>query len=201
MRSRATGSGREAPKGATEIAGAAAFIVFRIAQNALKTMRKANFELPAGARYFAFLSEFLVFLTLCADRIAHRRGDDAWRVEFTTALANRVGAVPRRQRGRAAAGGDAPEECKRRFIALVNARSPDYAECGFDDNGPDYTFLRCLGHRVADGDGGARSDLGGAAGDRLRGARGRRDAAAGDGRVCSTPVRAPARSSSIGLGE
>ncbi len=80
------------PKSATEIAGAAAFIVFRIAQNSLKNMRNARFELPPGARYFAFLSEFLVFLTLAADRIAHRRGDPSWRVEFTTALANRVGA-------------------------------------------------------------------------------------------------------------
>ena len=89
-----------APKSATEIAGAAAFIVFRIAQNALKNMRNARFELPAGARYFAFLAEFLVFLTLAADRIAHRRGDDAWRVEFTTALANRVGGFLGRQRVR-----------------------------------------------------------------------------------------------------
>jgi hypothetical protein len=32
-----------------------------------------------------------VFLTLAADRIAHGRGDAAWRVEFTTALANRLG--------------------------------------------------------------------------------------------------------------
>ena len=37
------------PKSATEIAGAAAFIVFRIAQNSLKNMRQARFELPAGA--------------------------------------------------------------------------------------------------------------------------------------------------------
>lgn len=139
----------QAPKGATEIAGAAAFIVFRIAQNALKTMRKANFELPAGARYFAFLSEFLVFLTLCADRIAWRRGDEAWRVEFTTALANRVGQYLADNEADLLETAS-PEECKRRYIALVNARSPDYAECGFDENGPDYAFLRCLGHRVAE---------------------------------------------------
>ncbi len=139
----------QAPKGATEIAGAAAFIVFRIAQNALKTMRKANFDLPAGPRYFAFLSEFLVFLTLCADRIAWRRGDEAWRVEFTTALANRVGQYLADNEAELLQA-ETPEEIKRHYIALVNARSPDYAECGFDDNGPDYTFLRCLGHRVAD---------------------------------------------------
>jgi hypothetical protein len=136
------------PKSATEIAGATAFIAFRIAQNSLRNMRNARFELPAGARYFAFLSEFLVFLTLAADRIAHRRGDEAWRAEFTTALANRVGEFLADNEADLLRL-DAPGECKRRFVALVNARSPDYSECGWSDDGPDYTFIRCLGHKVA----------------------------------------------------
>lgn len=138
-----------APKSATEIAGAAAFIVFRIAQNSLKNMRNARFELPAGARYFAFLAEFLAFLTLAADRIAYRRGDDAWRVLFTTALANRVGGFLADNESELL-GIEPPDEIKRRFVDLVNARSPDYAECGWSDGGPDYSFIRCLGHRVGE---------------------------------------------------
>jgi hypothetical protein len=136
-------------KGATEIAGAAAFIVFRIAQNALKGMRNARFELPPGERYFAFLAEFLVFLILAADRIAYARGDPSWRTEFTTALANRVGAILAENESELLAAEEAAA-IKRRFVALVNLRSPDYAECGFGDAGPDYSFLRCLGHRVAE---------------------------------------------------
>jgi hypothetical protein len=138
-----------APKTATEIAGAAAFIVFRIAQNSLKNMRNARFELPAGARYFAFLAEFLAFLTLAADRIAYRRGDDAWRVLFTTALANRVGGFLADNESELL-GIESPDEIKSRFVDLVNARSPDYAECGWSDGGPDYSFIRCLGHRVGE---------------------------------------------------
>ena len=52
------------PKSPEEIAGAAAFIAWRVAQNALKTMRSAKYELAPGPQYFAFLSEFLTFLTL-----------------------------------------------------------------------------------------------------------------------------------------
>lgn len=139
----------ETPKTATEIAGAAAFIVFRIAQNALKSMRSARYELPPGPAYFAFLAEFLVFLTLCADRIAHRRGDAAWRTEFTTALANRIG-VHLADNESELLGTDTPEAIKRRFVALVNDRADDYADCGWSDDGPDYAFYRCLGHRVAE---------------------------------------------------
>lgn len=135
-------------KSATEIAGAAAFIVFRIAQNALKTMRAAGYGLPAGAPYFAFLAEFLAFLTLCADRIAHARGDEAWRVEFTTAMANRAGEFLAGNQADLL-GGDSPEAYKARFIALVNERSNDYAGFAWTDAGPEYGFYRCFAHCVA----------------------------------------------------
>jgi hypothetical protein len=138
-----------APKSATEIAGAAAFIVFRIAQNSLKNMRNARFELPPGPAYFAFLAEFLAFLILAADRIAHGRGDEAWRVEFTTALANRVGVFLADNEADLL-GAETPEAVKRRFIALVNRRADDYSDCTWNDEGPDYAFVRCLGHRVAE---------------------------------------------------
>ena len=60
----------DAQKSATEIGGASAFIVWRVAQNALKNMRNAGYELPPGAPYFAFLAKFLAFLVAAADRIA-----------------------------------------------------------------------------------------------------------------------------------
>jgi len=139
----------ETPKTATEIAGAAAFIIFRIAQNSLKNMRNARFELPPGPVYFAFLAELLAFLTLCADRIAHRRGDEAWRTEFTTAVANRVGAYLADNEAELLRA-EPSDEIKRRFVALVNLRSADYSDCRWGDDGPDYAFMRCLGHRVAE---------------------------------------------------
>jgi hypothetical protein len=135
-------------KNATDIAGAAAFIVFRIAQNALKNMRNAGYELPPGAPYFAFLAEFLAFLTLGADRVAHARGDQAWRVEFTTAMANKVGEFIAGNEADLL-GADTADGYKRRFVALVNERSGDYAEFHWTDEGPDYGFIRCFGHCVA----------------------------------------------------
>jgi hypothetical protein len=140
----------ERPKTPEEIAGAAAFIVWRIGQNALATMRKAGYELPPGAPYFAFVAEFLIFLVLAADRIAYARGDAAWRVAFTTALANRVGAILADNESELLGAADAAV-IKRQFIDRVNAAAVAYADCAWHDDGPSYDFLRCLGHRVADG--------------------------------------------------
>ena len=69
-------------------------------QNSLKTMRTARFELAPGPAYFAFLAEFLVFLTLGADRIAHapRRRSVAGRVHDGDRQPRR--RHPRRERGR-----------------------------------------------------------------------------------------------------
>lgn len=138
----------DAQKSATEIASAAAFIVWRVAQNALRNMRNAGYDLPPGPSYFAFLAEFLAFLVAAADRIAYGRRDAEWRVEFTTATANRVGET---LAGNEAdlLGADAAES-KRRFIALVNERAADYADYGWTDAGPEYGFVRGFGHFASD---------------------------------------------------
>lgn len=136
------------PKSPEETAGAAAFIAWRIAQNALKTMRAAKYELPPDARYFAFVAEFLAFLTLGADRIAYRRDDHEWRVAFTTAMANRLGEILAENESDLV-GAESASAIKRRFVDVVNACAAECADFTWDDAGPGYGFLRYLGHRVA----------------------------------------------------
>jgi hypothetical protein len=139
----------ERTKTPQEIAGAAAFIVWRVGQNALKTMRAARYELPAGQAYFAFLAELLVFLVLGADRIAWRRGDEPWRVAFTTALANRVGEILAENESDLL-GAAGRSDIKARFVDQVNTAAAECAGFEWNDDGPDYGFLRYVGHRIAD---------------------------------------------------
>jgi hypothetical protein len=138
----------DGPKGADEVAGAAAFIAWRVAQNALKTMRDAGFDLAPGAQYFRFVEEFLAFLVIGADRIAHARGDEIWRVGFTTAMARRAGEILA-DNETDLLGAATRDEVRRRFIATVNARAAECAAYGWTDAGPDYGLLRYLGHRIA----------------------------------------------------
>ena len=145
-------------------------------------MRAANYELAAGPQYFAFLSEFLTFLTLGADRIAHARGDEAWRVAFTTAMANRVGEILAENES-SLLGAATPADIKRRFIdaGQRRARRSAPASTGPDD-GAELRLPALPRPSRRRRDGRARPDLGDLAGDRGRGARGRRDAAPRDGR-------------------
>jgi len=142
----------ERAKTTREIAGAAAFIAWRIAQNTLKNMRKADFEIDPGAQYFDFLAEWLIFIVQVADRIAYGKMPPEEREEFTSVMANRVGDILADNRNDllgATDGGDDSEPYKSRFIDLLNLRSFDYADFDYTDSVIDYGFLRYLAERLS----------------------------------------------------
>ncbi len=144
VKSRWFKSNRE--KSPQEIAGAAAFILWKIAQNALKNMRSADFDIEAGPQYFDYLREFLIFLVQIADRIAFEKMDHDSRVAFTTELALRV--AENFAENRSALLGLSLGACKSEFIDRYNERSNVYSECGFGEDGPDFAFIRYLGHSI-----------------------------------------------------
>jgi len=133
-------------KSTQEIAGAVAFVIWRIGDNALKNTRKADFEIAIGSQYFSFLAEFLAFLIQVADRIAYRQLSPEVRFEFTSTLANRVAETMAENQSRLMGGSIA--EHKQRFIDELNQRSGEYAEFDYDSNGPEFAFTRYLGYRM-----------------------------------------------------
>lgn len=142
----------ERPRGAREVAGAAAFIVWRIAGNVLASMRNADFEIPPGPRYFDFLAEWLVFLVQVSDRVIYTRFDAEQRFEFVCTLANRVAEILTDNRAdllgvAAELPVSAGKDC---FIDTLNLRSLDYAEFRFENDEADYGFRRFLADRLVD---------------------------------------------------
>ncbi len=137
-----------AARSAAEIAGAAAVIAWRVAQDAVKTVRAAGFAVDAGPQYLAFVEEFMAFMVVGGDRIAHARGDAAWRVEFTTAMARRAGEILADNEAELL-GTDSREAIRRRFVATVNVQAAECADCHWTAAGPDYGLLRYIGHRIA----------------------------------------------------
>ena len=138
--------GRE--KTPQELAGAMAFIIWRIAQNALKNMRRADFEVAVGAQYFSFLGEFLIFLVQVADRIVYSRYTAEARLLFTTELAKRVAGTLAENRCDLLGG--TMEEHKGRFIEQLNLRAGEYAAFTYEENKPNFSFLRHLGQVMQD---------------------------------------------------
>jgi hypothetical protein len=138
------------------ISDALSFVVSRIADNALKNTRKSKFEIEVGPQYLDFLAEFLLFLILSADRIAYLKLSAEDRGVFTGNLANRVAETYAENRSRLLV--EDMKDCKQRFIDLLNQRAGEYADFGYDENGPDYGFYRylafCIGEIMTEADSG-----------------------------------------------
>jgi hypothetical protein len=146
-----------AEKTPAEQASAMAFIVWRVAQQMLKRMRGADFDIDTGRPYFAFMREVLVFLIAVTDRIAHARLEPEARSEFTVALVKHLARILQDSEddllGRAPPGAPSNGDT---FIDLVNEVSTHYAEFGADPTvrdeaggfHPDFAFVRYLGTRI-----------------------------------------------------
>ena len=138
-----------ATKTPQQTASAMAFITWRVAQNMLKQMRTAHFDIEVGAQYFAFTREVLVFLTQVLDRMAYDRMGAEGRAEFITALVRRLADILQENEdtllGVPVAGQPSHYD---EFVVLFNELADHYAEFGCDTAGPDFAFVRYLGHRI-----------------------------------------------------
>lgn len=133
----------EKAKSPQEIAGALAFIVWRISDNALKNLRKADFSIDIGPQYISFLGEFLIFMVLLSDRIVYARMNEEERSEFTSALANRV--AENFAENRTLWLGGELREVKDRFIDRLNERSGEYAQFEYSGVDTSFTFILYFG--------------------------------------------------------
>ena len=138
-----------ATKTSQQVASVMAFVAWRVAQNTLKQMRSAGFDIEAGPQYFAFTREVLVFLTHVIDRMAYQRMEALNRAEFTTALVRRVAEVLQENEDRLLGPPPVGQPSHfESFIDLFNESADAYAEFGYDAQGPDFGFVRYLGHRI-----------------------------------------------------
>jgi hypothetical protein len=131
-----------------EIAGALAFIIWRLSDNTLKNVRKADFDIAIGAQYFAFLQEFLIFLVMVADRIVYTQLSPEDRAEFTGALANRV--AEHMSENQTEWLGGSLREYKDGFVERLNQRAGEYADFHYTGVETSFSFILHLGQSMRD---------------------------------------------------
>ena len=135
-------------KSPQEIAGALAFIVWRISDNTLKNIRKADFDIAIGTQYFAFLQEYLIFLVMVADRIVYTQLSAEDRAEFTSALANRV--AEHQSENQLEWLGGSLREYKDAFVDRLNQRAGEYADFHYTGVETSFSFILHLGQCMRD---------------------------------------------------
>jgi len=134
--------GRE--RSLAEVGGAAAFILWRIAQQGTLNLENEGFQTDTNAQRLDVMSEFLAFLVHMVDR--RKSGDltQEQRQEFITALARSLADQIQDNRTDAQGKG----EYRQAFISLLNERTADYAEFSVSDGMPGYSMKRYFGEHV-----------------------------------------------------
>ena len=127
-----------------EIAGALAFIAWRIALDKAVCLHCARFVYDNDRQRLAVIREYLIFLMQIADRLAAARMEEGERRVLITALAKKL--LEHFQDNSQDLLG--PDDYGHPFLAILNARSAEYAGFQFDDEGPSYAFLRHLGFEI-----------------------------------------------------
>jgi hypothetical protein len=129
-----------------DIAGALAFISWRLATDKAISLHGADFVYESDQQRMAVIQEYLVFELQLVDRIAGDRlglSDDDRRA-LLLALAKRL-AQHVQDNSTDLFG---PGQHVAPFVDLINRRGAEYAEYRLTDEGPTYPFLRHLGYEI-----------------------------------------------------
>lgn len=143
-RSQRAGARTDQPKSLPDLASVVAFNLWKIAHEAFRRMEKEGFRFAQDRQVTEFITEFLAYLAHAVDRMLYGRVTDAERAAFMQALvkhlANTLAENQQQLLG--------PGEYVATFIAAINTRFDQYAECAWD-GGPSYEMTRNLAQPIA----------------------------------------------------
>lgn len=135
---------KERERSLSEIGGAMAFILWRIAQQGTLNLENEGFQTDSNAQRLDVITEFLAFLVHVADRMTAANLTREQRQEFIGSLARHLADTMQENRGDAQGAG----EYRGALIERLNERAADYAGFSFVDNEPGFAFRRYFGENV-----------------------------------------------------
>lgn len=147
MRIRSRWRDRKKERSLEEVAGALAFIEWRIAGQALLDLENEGFQTDTQLQRLEVLRELCAFLIHVTDRLVHERMDDAERQRFIVALALKLADTWHDNRVDVEGRG---QDFRPLFVDVLNRRMADYAEFRFEAGEPGYAMKRYLGECVTE---------------------------------------------------
>jgi hypothetical protein len=136
----------DADRSLEEIAGALAFISWRIAKDRAINLHGQDYVYDSDEQRFGVISEYLIFQLQVVDRIAHLSIDlpEKERQQLVVTLAKHLAGHLHDNSVDIFGPGDYVGP----FIAKLNQRGSEYAELNYSDEGPSYPFMRHLGYEI-----------------------------------------------------
>lgn len=123
------------------LASVVAMLAWKLALEAIRRLRKADYTIEVGRQFFDMVCEFMVLFAVAADRVAYRELEADDRASFTTALVKRQAGMIG-ENDYMLLGEGCGEDLRQGFLDRFNRRNSDYAEFDYGAHGPDFGFRR-----------------------------------------------------------
>ncbi len=127
-----------------EVAGAIGFNGWKLALDKAKTLHGEDFFFRDDRQRLAVITEYLVFQIQIVHRLIHDQLSPQDEVDLIAALAHKMADFMQDNGNDLLGPGDHAND----FIATLNRRAAEYADTGFSDDGPAYSFYRHLGASI-----------------------------------------------------
>lgn len=136
----------ESDRSIEEIAGALAFIIWRIAKDKAINLHGQDYVYESDEQRMDVIGEYLIFQLQIVDRLARDRLglDDETRQGLIMGLAKKLAGHMQDNSVDLFGPGDYVQP----FVAKLNARGADYSQFSYTDDGPSYPFMRHLGFEM-----------------------------------------------------
>lgn len=136
----------DAERSLEEIAGALAFISWRIAKDKAINLHGQDFVYESDEQRFAVITEYLIFQLQIVDRLAltQLELDDGDRRRLIVTLARHLAGHLQDNSVDIFGPGDYVGP----FVSRLNERAAEYAGFNYTADGPSYPFMRHLGYEI-----------------------------------------------------
>jgi len=146
-RSERNREGSHRPKTRESLISVVAMNIWKLAKEGFARMEKEGYRFREDTQAIDVIAEFCIFMLHMTDRMIYGKLPEDERAQLVNGVAkNLVDTIVTNQQELLG-----PGDYQQAFIARLNERLSNYAECGFDeDEGPAYDFKRYLAQNVAE---------------------------------------------------
>ena len=138
------GSNKE--KSLEDLSSVVAFNIWKLAKEGFLRMEKEDFRFREDSQAIDATAEFCIFMLHIVDRMIYGNVPEEQRGPLINSIARDLAKSIEENQIELLGPGD----YKDTFIEKLNDRLANYAECGFDEDGPAYDFKRYLAQNISE---------------------------------------------------
>jgi hypothetical protein len=149
-RSERNREGSRKEKTLEDLSGVVAFNIWKLAKETFLRMEKENFRFREDTQAIDVVSELCIFMLHIVDRMIYNNVPEEQRGPLINGVAMDLAKSVETNQIELLGADDPAGKYMETFIEKLNDRLSNYAECGFDDEGPAYDFKRVLAQNISE---------------------------------------------------